>query len=111
MKYLLFGLAAVLIISGFYFFLTNRSSNQAVTTEKSDQELASASQEFEGVAEFEDEPAPIDNQEAEPIAYPTNLTLTLRDGTQVALADFQGQKAVVLDFWASWCHNCQRNMP
>lgn len=29
----------------------------------------------------------------------------------VSLSDYRGEKPVVLSFWASWCHNCQRNMP
>lgn len=40
-----------------------------------------------------------------------NFTLTTLDGSTVSLADFQGKKAVVLNFWASWCPNCRRDMP
>lgn len=33
------------------------------------------------------------------------------DGQNISLTDYRGQRPVVLDFWASWCPNCQRDMP
>ncbi len=40
-----------------------------------------------------------------------DLELTNLTGGQINLNQYAGQKAVIVDFWASWCHNCQRDMP
>ncbi|MBI2607860.1 MAG: TlpA family protein disulfide reductase [Candidatus Doudnabacteria bacterium] len=40
-----------------------------------------------------------------------DFTLTSLDGADIALAGYRGQKPVILDFWATWCPNCRRDMP
>lgn len=40
-----------------------------------------------------------------------NFTLQKLGGGTVSLADYKGKKPVVLDFWTTWCPNCQRDMP
>ncbi len=40
-----------------------------------------------------------------------DLALQSLDGTTIKLSDYKGKKPVVLDFFATWCPNCQRNMP
>lgn len=32
-------------------------------------------------------------------------------GETITLSDYEGEKAVVLDFFATWCPNCRRDMP
>ena len=38
------------------------------------------------------------------------FVVTALDGTRVALADYKG-KAVVVNFWATWCEACRQEMP
>lgn len=40
-----------------------------------------------------------------------DFTATKLGGGTISLSDYRGKKPVVLDFWASWCPNCQRDMP
>lgn len=40
-----------------------------------------------------------------------NTIFTKFGGGTIDLKDYIGKKPVVLDFWASWCPNCQRSMP
>lgn len=40
-----------------------------------------------------------------------SLAFEKLDGGSIALADYKGQKPVILDFFATWCPNCQRDMP
>ena len=40
-----------------------------------------------------------------------DFTLQDLDGGTITLSQFAGEKPVILDFFATWCPNCQRDMP
>ena len=52
-----------------------------------------------------------DNEESEKnLTQAENFTLKNLNGEEVSLSDFEG-KVVILDFWATWCPPCVKEIP
>ena len=40
-----------------------------------------------------------------------DFTLKTLDGTEITLSDYFGKKVVMLEFWATWCNICKKELP
>ena len=103
MKTIIIFIAAVVVIAGGYAIIRSTSSDS-----NSSEPLA---QETTHVQQQRTQP-PASIVRKEPVK-PLAPDFTLKDlnnGT-ITLSSYQGDKPVVLDFFATWCPNCQRDMP
>ena len=75
------------------------------------QDISASPQTNQGALSAEPLTANVSPEKRPAIKYAPNFSLKNLDGQNVTLAQYRGQKPVILDFWASWCPNCQRDMP
>lgn len=61
-------------------------------------------------AKAQSAPAPSELGALKTLPFPVNVPLTDKDGKTVNLSDYKG-KAVVVNFWATWCPHCIVEMP
>ena len=40
-----------------------------------------------------------------------DFTLKTLDGKKIRLSSYEGKKVVLLDFWATWCNVCKKQLP
>lgn len=72
--------------------------------------IAAAALAFAATAPAQDADEKYAKELLQPGTEAPDFTLTAPDGTSHSLSDFKGSY-VLLDFWASWCPDCRKDIP
>lgn len=102
-------LMGVMMITGWMDNLSgylNQTQTEVTPAATAEQSVATAAPATTVAPEAAQTPAP---EEREPIPAPA-ITLKDQNGETHTLADYKGQ-VVFLNFWATWCGPCQKEMP
>lgn len=105
------GLTLVVLLAAATVFYQDLSQQYATDPIISVQETEPEStvQEPEASDDAQQPEAPAEEQKAS-LALAPEFTVFDGEGTEVHLSDYLG-KPVVINFWASWCDSCKRQMP
>lgn len=55
--------------------------------------------------------APATAEEGAALEKAADFTLKDLDGQNISLSDFLGSKVILVNFWATWCDPCMKEMP
>ena len=55
--------------------------------------------------------APVMAEEGAGLEKAADFTLPSLDGGNVSLSDYLGEKVILVNFWATWCDPCMKEMP
>ncbi len=99
---------AIIAIIGVVGFLVLVGNHEPASLEDTILENAATQNQPAALPEADTEiTEPVDTLDLQVPDFETELT----DGTTTTLSELVADKPTMIGFWASWCHNCRRNLP